>query len=153
MHRSLARSLLLDAARLDHGGMGSPRRGPRALRIRPSQPVDEQLLGRLIDGGRGLPRLRLAAASTPPIPPARRSIARRGTRCSSAHPSLRIGVPLRQRRSIPAPTPFLSQADRYRAASFLARALPHLPAKQGSNWLLDHAALSTKPISIRRPER
>ena len=57
----VVRALLLDAARLDHAGLGARRRHARGNGIRPAQSVDEQLLGRRASRGGGMPGLWSAA--------------------------------------------------------------------------------------------
>ncbi len=49
----VVRAHLLDAAGLDHARMGARRGPPRGNGIRPTQSLDERLLGRWASGGRG----------------------------------------------------------------------------------------------------
>src|SRR5438445_552197 len=72
--------VLLDAAGLDHAGMGAGRRSARGVRIRSSESVDEQFLGRRSFRDGRLSGVRIAAAPAGSRPDSRRGFVGPGSR-------------------------------------------------------------------------
>ena len=81
-------AVLLDAAGLDHAGVGAGGRAAGGNRIRPAQRVDEHLLGRRSGRYGRLPGVWRAAQAAPPAPHARRGLAGPRPGDPSAHPAV-----------------------------------------------------------------
>ncbi len=93
-HGGLLRPLLLDAARLGEPAVGARRGTVGGDRIRAAEPVDERILGRGVDRGRGLPGIRRVAPVAGRAAAARRHSTGAGPGNAPDHAALRIHLPV-----------------------------------------------------------